>query len=677
MVRKFGGDIQHYLRTHSRRGTWRNSPIFLDAKQKTHLYSASFIHLCFMSVTMMHKNADFTIYYISQYHNVARNLDNADTVYGSGGLMVNGDVLAGDFNITVEKKVEFLDDVSQEEQAEILGKEFKFELLITDSSGEIINSAMPSLSRKSPLRTVKVTGNSSLTGSREIETQLRFLSKGIVLACDFILKANERMTFSFSWDDNSSFAHRELTFQLFETDTGGALRTEIKQDVIRGDEEYEDEKKIETIAFVCMNTFGEPDTGELDISKTVEGTGQDRFWSFDVTVGNPIAEGVLSPGNNTVTFVNENQSASAALVSPMALDASENLSSHVLQVRYGGSSYPSGFFEPDFKYIVRVTADEPLNDTYTLERHLATGRPVSTTFVNGVWEYETEPVLNPNSAARDIYLVLPEYIGFTVTFSTNYPDMYELSGTLSYRIDGGPAPTRDPYAKSFSFPHTERIYPGAPETDGFLTVTNTVIGDADGQTFRYTVKFFDDNDYEESGPFTLGPGESHTLSPYSAGLHYKVTQEPVEGFDTRVSVDGTYSVELWEGGASSHLTGNNGGIEFADGVGTVTFVNGKASVQLKHGQMLKIKGLESNLDYNVTEREANSGGYTTEATGTTGKIPVDSAAVAAFTNVFLAVTLPQTGGPGREFLTQISLLSCAIGISLILIAKRKSLIFCK
>lgn len=607
--------------------------------------------------------------------NVARNLDNADTVYGSGGLMVNGNVLAGDFNITVEKKVEFLDDVSQEEQAEILDKEFDFELWIINTAGS-----------SSSLSKVKVTGMSSSVGPKPIETEIRGVPYvGTVLVCKFTLKADEKMTFNFSREDSSNpFAGIPLAFKLFELDTGGALRTKIKQDVIRGDEDYKNEKKIETLAFVCTNTFGEPDTGELDIAKTVEGSDKDRFWSFDVTVGKSVAEGTLSPGSNSVTFVNEKQGASPAsepLVMPMVLGndgydaclyinykAVAHYDSISFQLRQN-PAYPDGFFEPGFEMYIHLTADEPLNEHG---------------WVNGVYDIPMDlfPSSGPTYYTDERNVVVYAPVGTHVDLSviTNMPELYDIKATSG----------------SFDIVNTAAQYPDVflsytirrldvSQVESSLTVTNTVIGDADGQTFKYTLKVFSDAGYSHSYSFELGPGESRTFSLGSdilgdnamyAGSHYTVTQEPVEGFDTRVSVDGTYSVELWEDGAPSHLTGNNGGIEFADGIGTVTFVNGKASVQLKHGQMLKIKGLEPNLDYNVTEREANSGGYTTEATGTTGKIPVDSAAVAAFRNVSLAVTLPQTGGPGPVPLFLFSLFSCVVGISMILLAgKHKRRVF--
>ena len=469
--------------------------------------------------------------------NVSRNDDRVPVVYGAGGIMVNGNILAGDFNITVKKKVEFTDDVSAEERAEIQDREFKFELRIWDTHKYNSNRYLES---------VRVLCDSSLYGEKEVPTRVyvsptanpRTYATGI--AIDFTLKADERVTFSFDWDDGKDpFAHRsDIHFQLFEVDAGGALSTEITYDRIYS---IDNRNKLQTLAYTCTNTFGEPDVGELDISKTVDGPDRDSFWSFDITVGKSVAEGVLQAGQNYVTFVN----GKAESVDMPAVIASD---------------------------------------------------------------YEPDPL------------------------------------------------------------------------EAFLTVTNNVTDDS-GQTFRYTYRIFDDNGNETKGSFSLAPGESRVFGSSQgwsgvtgtqwAGYHYIVTQEPVEGFDSRVSIDGTYSVELWENGTQSHLTGENGGIEFTDGIGTVTFVNGMASVQLKHGQTLKIKGLEADLDYSVTEREANAEGYATTETDTVGKIPLKGVAAAAFVNMSLTVVMPSTGGIGMASVIFGSLFVCGVGIGMILLAVKQ------
>ena len=82
--------------------------------------------------------------------------------------------------------------------------------------------------------------------------------------------------------------------------------------------------------------------------------------------------------------------------------------------------------------------------------------------------------------------------------------------------------------------------------------------------------------------------------------------------------------------------------------GKLTFdSDGKATIRLKHGQKITIKGIPANATYTVTETEANKEGYgTTPGNGTaSGKIEVDNTAMAAFTNtksVYQRLTVEKT-----------------------------------
>lgn len=84
--------------------------------------------------------------------------------------------------------------------------------------------------------------------------------------------------------------------------------------------------------------------------------------------------------------------------------------------------------------------------------------------------------------------------------------------------------------------------------------------------------------------------------------------------------------------------------------GKLTFdIDGKATIRLKHGQKITIKGIPANATYTVTETEANKEGYgTTPGNGTaSGKIEVDNTATAAFTNtksVYQRLTVEKTVG---------------------------------
>ena len=67
--------------------------------------------------------------------------------------------------------------------------------------------------------------------------------------------------------------------------------------------------------------------------------------------------------------------------------------------------------------------------------------------------------------------------------------------------------------------------------------------------------------------------------------------------------------------------------------GGMIFTGGKATFTLKHNQAMTATGLPAGIDYFVSEAEASQDGYTTRATGASGRIPAEGTATAAFTNM--------------------------------------------
>lgn len=65
--------------------------------------------------------------------------------------------------------------------------------------------------------------------------------------------------------------------------------------------------------------------------------------------------------------------------------------------------------------------------------------------------------------------------------------------------------------------------------------------------------------------------------------------------------------------------------------GDLSFTDGTAAFELKHGESKTADVLPSGITYTVTETEANQDGYTTESTGASGTI-TEAGAAAAFTN---------------------------------------------
>lgn len=84
--------------------------------------------------------------------------------------------------------------------------------------------------------------------------------------------------------------------------------------------------------------------------------------------------------------------------------------------------------------------------------------------------------------------------------------------------------------------------------------------------------------------------------------------------------------------------------------GDMTFTAGVATFQLKHNESKTATGLPAGVSYEVSENEANLGGYVTTSTEVSGSIVKDKAAVAAFTNTRSdgSHTTDGTGTPGSN-----------------------------
>lgn len=130
-------------------------------------------------------------------------------------------------------------------------------------------------------------------------------------------------------------------------------------------------------------------------------------------------------------------------------------------------------------------------------------------------------------------------------------------------------------------------------------------------------------------------------------------QKTVAGNAGEIDREWEFTIELKNAGAPLSGTFHYEDGSIVTGVdqpkdGTLTFDSaGKATISLKHGQKITIKGIPANVAYTVTETEANKEGYgTTPGNGTaSGKIEVDNTATAAFTNtknVYGGLTVTKT-----------------------------------
>ena len=86
--------------------------------------------------------------------------------------------------------------------------------------------------------------------------------------------------------------------------------------------------------------------------------------------------------------------------------------------------------------------------------------------------------------------------------------------------------------------------------------------------------------------------------------------------------------------------------------GDTTFTDGRASFQLKNGESRKITGIPVGTTYEITETNADSNGYTTTSTGSTGTITANGTASVRFVNHLPTsgtdVPEPTPGGGGND-----------------------------
>ena len=154
--------------------------------------------------------------------------------------------------------------------------------------------------------------------------------------------------------------------------------------------------------------------------------------------------------------------------------------------------------------------------------------------------------------------------------------------------------------------------------------------------------------------------ESQTAFGLPAGITYEVTEQEAnqDGYTTTASGDkgtikeGERQVAAFENSkkqgdltVSKTVSGSDGDktkvfhftVTLSDNTlsgtyGDMTFTDGKAEIELKHGESQTAANLPAGITYEVTEQEANQDGYTTTASGDKGTIVAGGRLAAAFEN---------------------------------------------
>lgn len=178
------------------------------------------------------------------------------------------------------------------------------------------------------------------------------------------------------------------------------------------------------------------------------------------------------------------------------------------------------------------------------------------------------------------------------------------------------------------------------------TFTNLPEYDDTGKRIEYTVK-------EEGSPdvyaVTYGgkgtPEEGLTVTNTAEGA-LEVTKT-VGGNDGDKGKSFNFTVEL----SDSSVTGVYGDMEFENGVAEFT---------LKDGETAEAEGLPGNIAYEVTEKEADKGGYVTESENAEGTVPAGDTADVSFVNT---KDLPGSGtktGDDSDIMPWIALMTLAM-----------------
>lgn len=307
----------------------------------------------------------------------------------------------------------------------------------------------------------------------------------------------------------------------------------------------------------------------------------------------------------------------------------------------------------EFTFTVTL-GDTTINDTYG-----------DMTFVNGVAVFKLKHEGTAKAAG------LPANITYTVVESDN--EGYEVTKTG----DTGTISASGPSIAAFT--NTRGEY-------GSLEVSKTVTGNGAELTkdFTFTVTLDDNTVNGEYGDMTFADGvaaftlkhlESKMATGLPAGVGYTVTETADENYTT-VSTGSTGTISgsspSIAGFVNTHKTGDLTIRKTVEGTGadlnkefsfTVTlsdaaingvygdmlFVNGAATVMLKHGESSTAKDLPSGITYEV--EESGNEGYRMSQTGGSGTITAD-AAEARFTNTLMTggLTVSKTvTGVGADY----------------------------
>lgn len=385
-----------------------------------------------------------------------------------------------------------------------------------------------------------------------------------------------------------------------------------------------------SLIFLCQTSaadeipfieFVNEPSGQLTVSKTVEGVGADtnKLWTFTVSLGDKTFNGgpYNTPNGNQVSFTN---------------------GSITFQLKHNQSITFDGL-PVGVEYT--VTETEANADGYKTSSKGDTGTVLAgsasvAAFTNTRAAGNLSVTKTVTGSGGDT----DRYFNFTVTLSdTSISGLYGDDDSTDMTFNNGIA--------NFTLKHGEtRIAKNLP-TDITYTVTET---DANKDGYTTTSE-------NTSGTIKGGETSSATFTNNRPGGNLSVTKK-VTGTGGDKSKNFNFTVTL----SDNTIDGEYGDMDFTDGVANFT---------LKHGETKTAKNLPSGTTYTVKETDANEDGYTTTSENIEGKIPDEDTVTATFTNnKMLPVNLPDTGGTGVLGVITCSVLACILGITLTLTTRK-------
>lgn len=390
-------------------------------------------------------------------------------------------------------------------------------------------------------------------------------------------------------------------------------------------------------------------TGNLKISKTVEGAGAptDKEFTFTVTVKKdetPVTGEYSIGGNKTIEFVNGTATFTLANAGSLTIYGLPTGATYTVEETSVNGYSPSIQVKGD---TANVTGGKV---TGTIG-HNTDGGAISVEYTNKFDKnariplYGTKTLRGRNITANDSFTFVLTAAGGDYDGKVVMPENTEVtvigngtSNTADFSFD----PITFTAEGTYKFNITEKIPDGAvdnvlngirydthttvvtvvieKDTDGILEAVVTSYNNADGNTVNNKAVF--ENTYES---LTLAKTVSGNIGDKGKGFEFEIRLTDKDGVDL---LNGMYS---YTGG-----TVVDGVTAPADGA--ISLENGTAKVTLEHGQSVTIIGLPTDAKYTIVEKDADA--YTTTITANpTATINNDSRTVSGILSANTTTTI--------------------------------------